>query len=261
MKLVLDIGNTHVHGGVFSNDVIEPIETFRLKTMADMTADSFGIKILAYLQCRGVDHSKISDVGICSVVPSLRAAATESALKFFNASSFEILSGIKTGLKIKIKNPQELGADRVVNAAYASHQFPTKDIIIVDFGTATTICCVNKAKEYLGGMIMPGLKISQQTLSQNAAKLPSFAIEKPDWLLGKSTVESLQAGLFYSHLGAIRHIVSEIRLGIFNEQDPIIIGTGGYAQVVCNELPFDLMDGNFTLKGIRHLMRRNSNLQ
>ncbi len=258
MKLVLDIGNTHVHGGVFENGAYEPKETFRLKTMADMTADSFGIKILAYLQCRGVDHSRISEVGICSVVPSLRAAASESALKFFNTKSFEVLTGIKTGLKIKIKNPQELGADRVVNAAYACQRFPSKDIIIVDFGTATTICCINKEKEYLGGLIMPGLKISQQSLSQNAAKLPSFAIEKPEWLLGKSTVESLQAGLFYSHLGAIRHIVSEIRLGIFNEQDPVIIGTGGFAKVVCDELPFDLMDNHFTLKGVQYLMQKNA---
>ena len=107
----------------------------------------FGIKILAYLQCRQVDYSQINEVGICSVVPSLRAAASESALKFFNTKSFEILSGIKTGLKIKIKNPQELGADRVVNAAYACQKFSSKNIIIVDFGTATTVCCVNKEKE------------------------------------------------------------------------------------------------------------------
>ena len=87
MKLVLDIGNTHVHGGVFENGAREPMETFRLKTMADMTADSFGIKILAYLQCRGVDHTRIREMGICSVVPSLSAAASESALKFFNTKS------------------------------------------------------------------------------------------------------------------------------------------------------------------------------
>ena len=257
MKLVLDIGNTHVHGGVFSNEDNEPIETFRLKTMADMTADSFGIKILAYLQCRHVDHRKINEVGICSVVPSLRSAAAESSRKFFNCEVFEVITGIKTGLKIRINNPSELGADRVVNAAQACKQFPNKDIVIVDFGTATTVCCINKNKEYLGGMIMPGLKISQQALSQNAAKLPSFAIEKPKCLIGKNTIESLQAGLFYSHLGAIRHIVSEIRLNIFPDSDPIIIGTGGYASVVCKELPFDLMDPNFTLKGVLYLMQKN----
>lgn len=258
MKLVLDIGNTHVHGGVFSNEDNEPIETFRLKTMADMTADSFGIKILAYLQCRHVDHREINEVGICSVVPSLRSAAAESARKFFDCEVFEVIIGIKTGLKIRIDNPSELGADRVVNAAQACKQFPNKDIVIVDFGTATTVCCINRNKEYLGGMIMPGLKISQQALSQNAAKLPSFAIEKPKCLIGKNTVDSLQAGLFYSHLGAIRHIVSEIRLNIFPDSDPIIIGTGGYASIVCKELPFDLMDPNFTLKGVCHLMQRNA---
>ncbi|MBU2530613.1 MAG: type III pantothenate kinase [Elusimicrobia bacterium] len=256
MLLALDIGNSQILGGVFKEDKI--LFKFR-KTSKGYTSDEFGIFFKSVLRENGITPKKISQIAICSVVPGLIYPLYQSAVKYFNIEPFIIQPGIKTGLNLKYKNPQEIGSDRIANAIGATKLFESKNTIIVDLGTATTFCIISAEKEYLGGIIMPGLKISMEALAMETAKLPKVEILKPENLVGKSTVEAIQSGLYFSHLLAMKGIVAKIKKEYFKETDITIIGTGGFSKIFENDKVFDYINPDLVLIGINAAIKMSEN--
>jgi type III pantothenate kinase len=255
MLLALDVGNSQVFGGVFKEDKL--LFKFRKTSKGRTTSDEFGIFFKNVLRENGIDPKEIKDLAICSVVPNLIYPLHQSAVKYFGLEPFLIQTGIKTGLNIKYKNPAEVGADRIANAIAASNMFPGKNLVLVDMGTATTFCVVSRDRDYLGGIILPGLNISMEALARETAKLPRVEIVKPKELVGKTTIEGIQSGLYYSHFFAIKGIVSEIEKNYFKDEETLMIGTGGFSRIFEDAGIFDHIVPDLVLTGIAAAVRLN----
>lgn len=256
MMLCLDVGNTQIYGGLFNGETL--IHDFRLTTTEGRTSDEIGLFLKSVLSENGFDPKSVEQVGICSVVPSQDYSLRNAILKYFKITPFFLDTGVKTGIKIKLANPKEVGSDRISTAIAACESFPNQNLIIIDFGTATTVDAVNKNKEYLGGAILAGVKINAEALEERTAKLPSVKITKPQSVVGKSTVESIQSGLYFGTLGAAREIVNRIHKENFEPDDkPMVIATGGLAQLFYNEDLFDVEVSDLVLQGIRICYKKN----
>lgn len=248
MLLCLDIGNTTIHGGVFKGD--ELILHFRKTSEVKNSSDEIGIFLRSVLRENDIEPKNIASIALCSVVPSLLHAIRNASYKFFSLKPFILQAGVKTGLKIKYRNPLEVGADRIATAIAATHLYPGENIIAVDFGTATTFCAITSKKEYLGGAIIPGIAISMEALESRTAKLPSVEIIKPGEAVGRSTVESIQAGLFYSQVGTVKEVTKRFAEESFPDSNLVIVGTGGYARLFEAEHIFDRIFPNLVLNGL-----------
>jgi type III pantothenate kinase len=255
MLLCLDVGNSHIFGGVLDGEKIKL--RFRYASEQVVTSDQFGLFFKAVLRENAIDPKQIIKISLCSVVPSLDYSITAACIKYFNIEPFVLKPGVKTGIKLQVKNPLQLGADRIANAIAAVHQFPDKNIIIIDFGTATTYCAVSATKEYLGGVIMPGLKLEMQALHLNTAKLPPVEIIKPKQTLGKTTEQHIQSGLYYGQLGASRQIIKNLTHEAFGGKKPLIIGTGGFAYLFEQENLFTMIVSDLILHGLRIMLEKN----
>jgi type III pantothenate kinase len=256
MIICLDIGNTHIYGGVFKKGDV--VLRFRYPSTSPSTSDIFGLFLRDVLDKNGLDFKQVQSIAIASVVPILDYSIVAACKKYFSVTPLELKPGVKTGLRLDIKNPVELGADRIANSVAAIDRFPHKNIIIVDFGTATTVCAIAKEKVYVGGAILPGFKVSIEALSQKAAKLLGVDIIAPESALGKSTETQLQSGLFYGQLGAIKEIVHKISKIAFPADPPILISTGGYAHLFEKEGLFSDNLPDLVLEGLRLILEKNS---
>ncbi len=250
MLLCLDVGNTQIHGGVFDGDTL--LGQFRKSTSPLGTTDELGIFFTAVLRENGIDPRKVDHVAICSVVPAALYSLRGAAEKYFHCVPFVLQAGVKTGLKIKYRNPLEVGADRIANAIAAVHRHPARDLLVVDLGTATTIEVITAAGDYLGGAILPGVGVSAETLATHTAKLPRVEIARPEAALGRTSVESIQSGLFHGHVGAVRHLISLVAIEAFNGRRPLVIGTGGFARMFVEECLFDESIPELVLYGLNH---------
>lgn len=255
MLLCLDIGNTQTHGGVFDGDSLRC--QFRKSTSPLDTTDELGIFFTAVLRENGIEPQSVTHVAICSVVPAALYGLRGAAEKYFHCEPFVLQAGVKTGLKIKYRNPHEVGADRIANAIAAVHLHAGKDLLVVDFGTATTIEVITASSDYLGGAIMPGVGVSAETLASHTAKLPRVEIGRPEAALGRSSVESIQSGLFHGHIGAVRHLTTLLAREAFKAQRPHIIGTGGFARMFATEDLFDEIVPELVLWGLKHAEAMN----
>lgn len=253
MLLALDVGNTQIFAGVFRGD--EAVARFR-GTSCNATADEFGTFFKSAIRESGVDPGEIKEVAICSVVPDLLYTLRHMAVKYFGLEPFLLQGGVKTGLNIKYKNPLEVGADRIANAIAATAMFPGRNLIIVDLGTATTFCAVSEKKEYLGGLIIPGLRISMEALASRTAKLPRVEILKPPELVGRTTVDSIQSGLYHSNLLAIKGIAAKIKEEYFGG-DALLLGTGGFSKLFDGAGVFDRVVADLVLSGTAMAARMN----
>jgi type III pantothenate kinase len=253
MLLALDVGNTQIFAGVFKDDKV--VAKFR-GTSCNATSDEFGTFFKNAIRESGIDPKEITEVAVCSVVPDLLYTLHHMAVKYFGLEPFILQGGVKTGLNIKYKNPLEVGADRIANAIAASAMYPDRNLIIVDLGTATTFCAVTRTREYLGGLIMPGLRISMEALATRTAKLPRVEISKPPGLVGKSTVDSIQSGLYYSNLLAIKGIAARIKAEYF-KGEALVIGTGGFSRLFENSEVFDQVVPDLVLLGTAMAARIN----
>jgi type III pantothenate kinase len=250
MLLCLDVGNTQIHGGVFDGDAL--LGQFRKSTTPLGTTDELGIFFTSVLRENGLDPRKVTGVAICSVVPAALYSLRGAAEKYFRCEPFVLQAGVKTGLKIKYRNPLEVGADRIANAIAAVQRHPARDLIVVDLGTATTIEVITAAGDYLGGAILPGVGVSAESLASHTAKLPRVEIARPEAALGRSSVESIQSGLFHGHVGSVRHLISLLAAEIFTGRCPRVIGTGGFARMFMTENMFDEVVPELVLWGLRH---------
>ncbi|GMU96328.1 MULTISPECIES: type III pantothenate kinase [Ignavibacterium] len=248
MIMTLDIGNTQIFGGVFSDEKI--ILNFRKSTRSGFSSDEIGIFLRQVLRENNIESELIKGIAVCSVVPDLVYSIRNGCIKYFNSDPFLLQPGIKTGLKIKYLNPAEVGADRIANSIAGIKLFPDKDIIIIDFGTATTFDVVTKGKEYLGGAIMPGLKVSVEALESKTAKLSAVELEIPLKAVGRTTKESIQSGLIFGQVGAIKELLLRIKEEQFRESKPVVIGTGGFSHMFRDFGLFDEIIPDLVLKGI-----------
>lgn len=255
MKLCLDVGNSQIFGGVFDNEKL--LLTFRHDTKQGNTSDQFGIFLKSVLRENNIDSQLITAIAICSVVPGIDYSLRAACIKYLGIEPFMLQVGVKTGLKIKYRNPLELGADRMANAIAAVNLFPQKNIIAIDFGTATTFCAISAQKEYLGGVIMPGMRLSMTALQANTAKLSTVEIIRAPTALGRTTAESIQSGLYFSQLGAMQIITQKIKQQTFNNEPVIIIGTGGFAHLFTQEACFDAHLPDLVLHGLRLVLQLN----
>lgn len=249
MLMCLDVGNTHILGGVFAGNKL--VARFRYATHLIGTADQLGMFLLNILGVNGINPSDITAVAVSSVVPSCDFTLRHTIGLYFHASYFILRAGVKTGLNIKYKNPNEVGSDRIANAIAAVNAYPDQNIIIVDMGTATTVCAINKARDYLGGSILPGIRLGMESLKTNTAKLMEVDIEMPSSYLGRTTRESIQKGLYYAHLGALKEIITGFKQELFCNQSVLVIATGGFAQLFKDKNVFDVIMPDLVLMGLQ----------
>ncbi|MCX7978141.1 MAG: type III pantothenate kinase [Bdellovibrionaceae bacterium] len=259
MILALDVGNTQIYGGVFEGDRMRL--SFRRNSKSGSSSDEVGVFLRSVLRENGLDPSAITQIALCSVVPDVVYSLRGACMKYFNINPFVLQAGVKTGLRIRYRNPVEVGADRIANAIAATHLFPGEPLIIVDLGTATTFCAVTPEKDYLGGVIIAGLRISMESLESKTAKLPAVEIVSCRETLGRSTVESLQSGLYFGHLGAIREITDRLTRECFAGKKPLIIGTGGFSHLFEKEKIFDRIIPDLVLKGILLALSMNTHAE
>jgi len=256
MILALDVGNSQIFGGVFEKEDIR--FRFRKTSKTGASSDEIGIFLRSVLKENGLDPSKVTHIAICSVVPDVVHSLKNACKKYFNLNPFLLQAGVKTGLKINYRNPLEVGADRIANAIAASHLYPKKNLLVIDLGTATTFCAISKEKDYLGGSIVAGLRLCMEALESKTAKLPSVEIVSSKEALGRSTVESIQSGLYFSHLGAMREISKRLADECFDGEKPYIIGTGGFSSLFEKENVFDVTQQDLVLKGLWLALKMNS---
>ncbi|MBW2650238.1 MAG: type III pantothenate kinase [Deltaproteobacteria bacterium] len=253
MLLVIDVGNSNTVVGLYEGD--ELLNHWRVRTVVDHTIDEYGMLILNLYKTSKVGSRSISNIIISCVVPSMLNILEPLCKKYFHVTPIIVGPGIKTGMPIYYDNPKEVGADRVVNAV-AAHEKYKGDLIIVDFGTATTFDYITKKGEYMGGCIAPGVIISSEALFERASKLPPVELSRPKFVVAKDTVSSIQAGIMFGYAGLVDGLVDRIKKE--TKTEATVVATGGLAGVMAAETStIDIVDEMLTLEGLRIIFLRN----
>mgnify|MGYP001822194939 CR=1 FL=1 len=256
MKLCLDVGNSHIYGGVYRSGNVEL--TFRKSSKMGASSDEYGLFFRSVLRENNLNPDQISNIALCSVVPEVVYTLSAACQKYFTTTPFILQAGVKTGLKINYRNPLEVGTDRIANAMAAVAMFPGENLIVVDLGTATTLCAISKDHTYRGGVILPGMKMSMQALDSGTSKLGSVEITRMDTCLGRTTANSIQSGLYYGNMGALQEIMQRIRLEEFDGRRPKVVATGGFATLFGGTGLFDQVVPDLVLRGLLAALDLNS---
>ena len=256
MLLCLDIGNSQIFGGLFDDSGALQVK-FRRTSQLRSSSDELGVFFRAVLRENDVNPNSITEVAICCVVPDLLYSLRACCQKYFGLEPLVLRPGTKTGLKILYRDPKEVGADRIADAVGATTLFPNQNLIVADFGTATTLCAITRNKEFLGGNIVPGVRLAMEALEERTAQLPVVEIVPPRQALGRSTVESIQSGLYWSNVGMVRELISRIIDEEFAYDPPVVLGTGGFAQLFSREKLFDHVVPDLILEGLKEIIRLN----
>jgi type III pantothenate kinase len=253
MLLAIDIGNTSTILGAFEGDELRA--TWHMATNIDRMADEYAALLLNLLHHQGLDTSDIKEVALCSVVPPLIATFKELFQRYFHLSPLVIGAGVKTGVRIRMDNPREVGADRIVNAASAHHLYGGP-VIIVDLGTATTFDTVSREGDYLGGAIAPGIITATEALFMRSAMLPRVELTHPKQAIGTNTISAMQSGIIFGYVGLIEGIVARIQQELGEKAK--VVATGGYADLIAKETAvIDVVNPNLTLIGLRLIYLMN----
>jgi type III pantothenate kinase len=253
LLLTVDAGNTNTVLGV--HEGAELRAHWRLTTRREQTADEYGILVRNLFAASGFNPGDVAGVAIASVVPPLTPVLVNLARAYLGQEPLVVEPGVRTGMPILYEPPGDVGADRIVNgvAAFATWGGP---VIVVDFGTATTFDVVTKKGEYVGGAICPGVGISADALFQRAARLPRVDVRNPGKVIGRSTVGSIQAGLYFGYAEMVQGIIGRIRAELGEEAR--VVATGGLAESLAPDIPaIEAVDPALTLTGLRLIWERN----
>jgi type III pantothenate kinase len=255
MLLAVDIGNTNITFAFMKNGEVH--SQFRFITKNISTSDEYGIKIIDFMNFYKIDIKDVENAIITSVVPGVMYSINSALIKYLGITPMIVGTGLKTGIKVITPNPQQIGADRIVDAAGAMAEFGGP-VLVIDFGTATTYDLVLEDGSFAAGITSPGLKICANALWNETAKLPEIEIKKPDSILAKDTVTSMQAGLVYGYIGQTEYIIKKVR-----EESKIpdlrAVATGGLGRLICSntELIYKY-DPDLTMKGLWAIAKRNA---
>jgi len=253
MLLAIDIGNTDITLGVFEGEELRA--TWHMATGIHRMADEYAATLLNLLRHQDLATSDIKEVVLCSVVPPLIATFEELSRKYFQTSPLVVGAGVKTGVRIRMDNPREVGADRIVNAAAAHHLYGGP-VIITDLGTATTFDVVSREGDYLGGVIAPGIKTAAEALFTRAAMLPRVELVRPKQTIGTNTISAIQSGLIFGYVGLIEGIVARLQKELGGKA--LVVVTGGYAELMAQETTvIDKVNPDLTLIGLRLIYLMN----
>jgi type III pantothenate kinase len=253
MLLAIDVGNTNIALGVFEGEALRA--TWNVATDIDKTADEYAVLLLNLLPREGLNLSDIDHVSIACVVPPLLTVFEDLSQRYFKISPLVVGPGVKTGVRICTDNPREVGADRVANAAAAHHLY-SGPLILIDFGTATTLDVLSKEGDYLGGAIAPGILISAEALFERASKLPRVELVPPEHAIGKNTVNTMQSGIIFGYVGLIESLVKRMNheLG----QEAYVVATGGLAKIIAGQTKVvKAVNMHLTLIGLRLIHEMN----
>lgn len=254
MILAIDVGNTNITFGVFAGKRL--MTTFRMMAKTPRTSDEYGIGIRELLRENRVEPSKINGSIIASVVPNVMHSLTGAIRRYLQIEPLVVSAGIKTGIRITAENPKEIGPDRIVDvvAAYEKYGGP---VLVLDFGTATTYDLVTEDGRFGVGITAPGIRISAKALWEDTAKLPEIEIKKPDSILARETVSSMQAGLVYGQIGQTEYIIRQVKKETGYENLKVV-ATGGLGRIIADETDaIDVYDSALTLDGLRILFEKN----
>ena len=257
MLLAIDVGNTNIVLGVFRGSDL--VHSWRLATLRERTADELGILVTGLCGHHQITRDDITGIVMASVVPPLTGTMMTMARDYFGRVPLNIEPAANAGMPILYDNPKEVGADRGVNGIAAFEAYGRRDrraVVVVDFGTATTFDAISANGEYLGGVICPGPQISADALFQRAAKLPRIDVTKPERVIGRTTVESMQAGLFWGYVDMVEGLVRRMKVELGG--DVAVVATGGLAASVAPETKVVAhVDPELTLRGLRIVWERN----
>ena len=254
MLFTIDIGNTSINMGLFEGE--ELVHSWRLMSGIDRSADEYGSLIFSLLQRHGIPISSIRGAVLCSVVPPLIPVFTEVCTGYLDTKPLVVEPGIKTGLRLLVDNPRELGPDRVANVVAGTLLYG-KPLIVIDFGTATTFDVVSSAGDFLGGAIAPGITIASEALFRRTAMLPRIELLQPKHAIGRGTVTAMQSGILFGYMGLIEKLVHEITREL--EAVPVVVATGGYANMFAEIVPaIQISNPDLSLIGLRLLHEMNT---
>ena len=257
MLLAIDIGNTNIVLGVFEGTALG--RNWRLATARERTADELGLMVSDLLERAKIPLSTIDGVVLASVVPLLTGPVIEMSTRYLGLTPLNVEPGIDLGMPNLYAHPSEVGADRLVNGIAAFEAYGRgrgEPLVVLDFGTATTFDAISAKGEYLGGVICPGIQISADALFQRAARLPRIDVRKPANVIGRTTVTSMQSGLFFGYVGMVEGLVHRLREELVGKA--FCVATGGLAEVIAPETHVvDAIDRDLTLQGLRIVWERN----
>lgn len=255
MILTIDVGNTNITVGVFRGEDV--VASFRITTKMPRTSDEYGMMLVNLLEKNEIDPESIEDTIVASVVPNVMHSLEGAIVKYFHIRPIIVETGTKTGIRVVTENPRQIGADRIVDAA-AAYELYGGPVLVLDFGTATTYDLVDKDGAFVSGVTAPGIRISAKALWEDAAKLPEIEIRKPESILAKETITSMQAGLVYGQIGQteyiVRHMIAEADMG-----EVKVVATGGLGRIIASETSLiDVYDPNLTLKGMNIIYKKQN---
>lgn len=255
MLLVVDIGNTNITYGVFEGEELRG--TWRMATNVSQMADEYAALLINLLKHQGLDTSDIKEIALCSVVPPLITAFEDLAQRYFHTKPLVVGPGVKTGVRIRMDNPREVGTDRIADAAAAHHLYKGKGpVIIIDLGTATTFGIISKEGDYIGGIIATGIATAAEALFTRTAQLPHVELTHPKHVIGTNTITAIQSGIVYGYTSLVEGMLARIQKELGEKAR--VIATGGYASLIAKETKvFDEVNPDLTLIGLRLIYEMN----
>jgi len=253
MLLAIDIGNTNVTFGVFDGERLKA--TWRVSTAIHRMADEYANLMISLMERQGITAASIKDVVICSVVPPLLINFEQVCKQYLKKEPLIVVAGVKTGVRIDMENPREVGPDRIVNAVAAHHLYGGP-VIVIDIGTATTMDVVSKDGDYIGGAIAPGIGISTEALFTRTAVLPRIELNLPKKAIGRNTITAMQSGIVFGYVGLIEGLVARIQAEL--PEKAKVVAAGGFAELIAQASKvIDVINSDLTLIGLRLIYNMN----
>ena len=253
MLLAVDIGNTSIAIGVFEGEKLRT--TWRMATNIQHMADEYATFLLNILSHQGLYTSNITEIAMCSVVPPLITTFIDLAQRYFHVTPLVVGAGVRTGVKIRMDNPREVGADRIADAAAAHHLYGGP-VVIIDLGTATTFGIVSKEGDYIGGIIATGIATAAEALVTRTAQLPRVELTRPKHVIGTNTIAAMQSGIIFGYVSLVEGMLARIEKEL--GEKPTVVATGGYAQLIANETKvINNVNLDLTLIGLRLIYEMN----